>query len=570
MQRKTTLWRFAPLLLLPALSVHAQDLRHAAPPTVPPMQPPATTATPMPLFDVPHAGAGEHIILPALKGIVLLPDADASALRRTAVGVDAAAVPLVNNPAIVGYLQPLIGQPASLASLNLISVGISRILREQGKPFVLAWLPPQDLTDGTVRIVVRPAVVDGAVSVVGAENFSEESYLAWVRQQPGQTVDVQALQEDLAWINHHPFRHAALAAEPGAQPGSVNLSLRVREQAPWRWFVGAENTGTKTTDENRVFWGVNWGNAFGRGDQVSYQLRADPRFQRSMTHSGSYQTDLSWRHVLTLNAAWSQTEPDLGPHFNQKGTSWQLGLRYQVPNAWRHGSWEGDFIAGLDYKFADNNLEFAAIPVSGNETRIVQAVLGASLHQSRGKQGSTVMNLNLLLSPGGSADANNDQAFDVSRSGAPARYAYAKLDAQHSQSLGGDWRWDANASVQLANVPLLGSEQMAAGGVGVLRGFPESTAFGDRGVTLSNELHLPSLQSSSGQQADLYLFMDGAYLQTCGGSAESISLSSAGVGADVQWGRSVTLRMAIGWPLHETAGRDLSRPKGHLRLQWNF
>lgn len=555
-------------------SLAAQELRRAEPPPVPPLAPAEgsfATSRSGALFEAPVAGVGEPVLLPALKGIVLLQDPSESNLRRVVVGVDTASAPSAQQPGIREYLQRALGQPASLASLNRLASGVARLVREAGLPFVSVWIPPQDLTDGTVRIGVRPAVLDGPVQVVGAQHFSPGSYLAWVRQQPGQPVDVPRLQADIDWINRNPFRNAALAAEPGGAPGTTRLSLRVREQDPFRLFAGAENNGTRTTDKNRLFAGFNWGNAFGRGDQASYQLRADPRFEHSITHSASYLMDLPWRHALSLSGAWSRTEPDLGPVFTQKGTSWQLGMRYLWPAAGRVGGWEIDYNLGLDYKYADNNLEFAAIPVVGNETRIVQLAAGTSLRHNRGAQGDTTLAVSLMHSPGGAGSGNNDVAFNASRLGAPARYTYARFDAQNRQRVFSNWTWNVGLNLQIADVALLGSEQMAAGGASALRGYPESAVFGDRGAILINELHAPPWSlGDGGAQIFPYVFFDAASLATRGPGAASVQLASAGFGANMNWGRSVVVRAAIGWPLRNVPGRDFSSWAGHLRLQWSY
>ncbi|RYY50569.1 MAG: ShlB/FhaC/HecB family hemolysin secretion/activation protein, partial [Comamonadaceae bacterium] len=319
--------------------------------------------------------AGEAPIVPLLRGIVLVPDADAASLARRADGVDAGAVALAQSAAIADYLRQAVGQPASLQSLQRLPEGVSRLLREQGQPFVSAWVPPQDLGDGVVRIVVRPAVVEGPVTVTGAVQFSDSAYLRWIRQVPGAVPDTVALQEDIDWINRNAFRNAVLAAEPGSAPDTTRLSLRVRERQPWRVFAGADNSGTRTTDEQRVFAGFNWGNAFGRGDRLSYQYRTDPSRAHGSTHSGSYETDLDWRHVLGLSFSWSTTRPDLGPVFDQSGKSWQLGAQYRVPlpaRAAPGATVRQEVNVGLDFKYSDNNLEFAAIPVTQNKTHVAQ------------------------------------------------------------------------------------------------------------------------------------------------------------------------------------------------------
>lgn len=552
-----------------ALSAQAQDLRHAAPPEVPPIAP----AAPAPEPQSPSTpSANDTRLLAELKGIVLVPDAGPASLERLATGVDTSAVPLAQSAAIDARLRQAIGQPASLASLQDLTDAVSRLLREEGRLFVSVWIPPQDLTEGIVRFAVRPAVTEGPVTVVGAEYFSPDSYSGWIRQQPGTEPDAKQLQEDIDWINRNPFRNATLAAAPGSTPDTTRLSLRVRERRPFRVFAGADNTGTESTDEERIFAGFNWGNAFGRGDQLSYQYRADPSRRRSIAHSGSYLADLPWRHWLALSAAWSKATPDLGPMFDQTGKSWQAGAHYHVPlpsHAANNASIKQAFNIGLDFKDTNNNLEFAAIPVMGNKTHVAQVTLGHTLTRETADSFSSLAS-QLVVSPG-RLSKYNDEAFDGSRAGAQARYAYVRLDGEHSQRLPADLRWDIRANAQYSNVPLLGSEQTAGTGAYAVRGYPESGAFGDKGLVLRNELHLPPLQWDSlpDVSLDTFVFHDAAWLRTVGADAGSIQLSSVGLGAALRWGSAVALDVSVGRPLKRSvAGEDGVRVLSRLQVAY--
>ncbi|WP_343582791.1 ShlB/FhaC/HecB family hemolysin secretion/activation protein [Herbaspirillum sp.] len=542
--------------LVCAYSIHAQDLRNAAPPVVPPLAPAEAAAKESaPLSPLP--AANEAIVLTTIKGIVLVPDTSPASLQRVVSGVDTTATPLAQSNAIGDYLRQAVGQSASLASLRRLADGISRLLHEQGRNFVSVWLPPQDLTNGVVRVVVRQAVMEGAMKVEGAEYFRPASYLTWIRQQPNALLDEAALQEDIDWINRNPFRNATLAAEAGSALDSTRLALRVREKRPLRIFAGVDNSGTKNTGEERIFTGFNWGNAFGRGDQLSYQFKADPDFHRSITHSLNYLTNLPWRHTLGFSGAWSKTTPDMGPLFNQTGTSWQLGTQYRIPLAAirsEHVLLKQEFGADLDFKYADNNLDFATIPVVNNSTKIAQLSLLYTLNRETADNSSS-LSPRLVLSPGGLLHDNRDAAFDGSRAGAPARYAYFRLDVEHSQNLPAKLRWNISANAQYANVPLLGSEMLAGAGAQAVRGYPESGAFGDSGLVLKNELHAPAWKVSDAQ-LDAFVFQDQAWLSTNGQGASNIHLSSIGVGIAMNWNPALTFNVTAAWPLKRDVGGE--------------
>lgn len=346
-----------------------------------------------------------------------------------------------------------------------------------------------------------------------------------------------------------------------------------RERRPFRVFAGVDNSGTKNTDEQRIFAGFNWGNAFGRGDQLSYQYRADPSGKRSVTHSGSYLTDLPWRHSLALSAAWSETTPDLGPMFDQTGKSWQAGAQYSVPLPGRftpNASIKQEFGIGLDFKYTDNNLDFVAIPVMQNKTHIAEMTLGYTLSRETAAS-SSYLSPQLILSPGQLSKYNNNDAFEGSRAGAHARYAYLRLDGEHAQRLPADMRWNVRANMQYSNVPLLGSEQIAGTGVYAVRSYPESEAFGDSGLVLRNELHLPPFPWDGLRDIgiDAFVFHDAAWLRTAGSDAESTRLSSAGLGAALRWGPLVALDVTYGQPLKRgIGGEDGSRLLFRLQVAY--
>src|SRR5690606_38093388 len=127
-----------------------------------------------------------------------------------------------------------------------------------GFPFSLVYLPEQDITEGVLRMVVVRSELDTEIAVEGARYFSAEDYRAALRLEPGAPLAAQNLQGDVAWINRNPFRAATIEARAGARPGTTQLVLKVRESRPVRVFVSADNTGTRTTQEERFAAGLNW------------------------------------------------------------------------------------------------------------------------------------------------------------------------------------------------------------------------------------------------------------------------------------------------------------------------
>jgi hemolysin activation/secretion protein len=485
-------------------------------------------------------------------------------------GLDVSRVPLLQNDGFAIIAHLFIDEPVSRESLDRLIVGVRQQAELQGRKFLSIYLPPQDITGGYVQIVVSEARSEGEVAVRGARWFSEARYRAALRQPAGQPVDAARLQDTVAWLNRNPYRHAVLAAEPGAAPGTTRLVLSVDERRPWQLDTGYDNTGTPTTAEDRVFAGVTWGDAFGRGDQLSYRYTADPRLEHSQSHSGSYTAFLPWGDTAAVYGAWSKIVSEMPEPFTQEGHSWQTGARYDRPLKKSVTGWTRSLSFMADFKYSDNNLEFATLPVTDNVTHIVQ--FGASFTTSRQWSARSLgLTATLYASPGGLTAYNDDAAFDGSRGGATADYVYGKLDAQFAQRLPGNLLWTVTASLQAASGPLLGTEQLNGGGAYAVRGYRESSAFGDDGMVLANELHLSAFPLAKGRdQLDPFVFVDAAWLDTQGPDADSFDLASAGVGLNYQFDRAFSLRAAYGWTLEDLPGGATPSGHGHVGANFSF
>lgn len=498
--------------------------------------------------DLPGGGAlpGETVVIPSLRGIVTVPDAGGAALRvpRGFSGLDVSRTPALDDPAARQVLAFFVGKPASIASLDRLAISVRSWLRLSGQPFVTAYVPPQDVTDGVVRLVVQPARLEGELEVQGAAHFGEQAYRDAVPAKPGAPIDARAVADGVERLNQNPFRSVTVIARPGDQPGTTRLALRVRDERPWRYTLGYSNTGTRATDEDRLSFSALWGDAFGRGDQMGYSFAADPRFERSLAHSAHYTTVFRSLSSLTVYGSYSEIEADLPAPIAQKGKSWQVGARYAMPLG--HGAWRPTLALSGDFKYSDNNLEFAQIPVVDNVTHVVQA--GARLSATRRTEtGGAALGAALFVSPGGVTSRNSDAAFDVSRAGARARYAYVRLDARHEALLPGGFSTSVAATVQLAERPLLGTEQLNGGGAAGVRGYREASAFGDEGVVLNAELHFPGFAFDSDQaRGDPFVFLDAASLREHPPFARSLRPASIGAGFNVQIGRGFSLSFAAG------------------------
>ncbi|PWC31563.1 hypothetical protein TSO221_33770 [Azospirillum sp. TSO22-1] len=571
------------VLLLAAVTAPAaaQDFQRIAPKTPPANPPVRTLPAPLPPAPLP---SGERVILPALKGLVFL--TDAGQLRRDGApetGIDSRRVDILDTPGFRALMAPHLDQPVTLDRLNEIIRQTVVYFREHDHPLVDVLIPEQDISTGTVQILALEFTA-GAVRTEGNRWFSDELLLGEVTTRPGDRILSSRLLADINWLNQNPFRRVDLVYQRSEKPGFSDIVLRTVDQLPLRVNGGYENTGSPTTERGRTFVGINWGNAFWRDHQLSYQFTASPDFlgdrlagsspkAHSTSHSGSYVVPLPWRHTLTMFGSYSESLPVVASGFHQLGRSSQASARYGMPLPTLAGV-EQAVQVGFDWKRTNNNLEFGGFRVSNTSTDVAQWVAGYSASLPDG-WGATAFNATLFVSPGGFNDRNTTAAFQAQRSGTHARYSYGRIGVDRLTTLPEAFSWMVRVQGQLANGALPSSEQLGFGGATSVRGYDERAINGDQGVLVTNELRTPEVSLLKalevGEMDDKLQFLGfwdyGIANNRNPGTGErkAAYVSGVGLGLRYSWPPYLSLRFDYGWALISATGKG-GRTRPHVGL----
>lgn len=470
------------------VSVQGQDFERFAPKPVPQEQ-----QTPEIPSEVPDALGEDDVLVDSLIGVVLVDSLDKVVLEGLQVeGITADDFEILQDEDFPRVIEPYLGQPLSMQSLNQIVRDIIIYYRENDYPVVDVIVPEQDITTGTVQILVVEGRV-GAVRVEGNEWFATKLLSGQVRIQSGDRIKSTKLLKDLSWLNRNPFRSVDLVFAPGEELGGTDVVLRVEDRFPIRVYFGYEDSGNDLTGDERWLMGANWGNAFGLDHQLNYQYTASSNFQDIGAHSASYVVPLPWRHTLTAFGSFVESEtvvPGATP-FNLQGNSAQLGIRYTVPlpdiKTYRH-----EFFAGFDWKQSDSSLEFGVVPVTANTTDIGQFLYGyrGTLPDSHGV---TALDVQVVHAAAGLFDHQSIADYRATRATADNEYTYMRLKFSRLTQLPWELTLSNEFNWQISNASLLSSEQLGFGGYSSIRGYDErELANTDEGWFVRNELRLPA------------------------------------------------------------------------------
>ncbi|MCL4471271.1 MAG: hypothetical protein M1547_09185 [Gammaproteobacteria bacterium] len=153
-----------------------------------------------------------------------------------------------------------------------------------------------------------------------------------------------------------------------------------------------------------------------------------------------------------------------------------------------------------------------------------------------------------------------------------ANYAALRLDLKHTRRFENGWSLFGRVGGQTASGPLISNEQFIAGGVYTVRGYTESAASGDDGLTGGLELRTPSLARQASERLDeliLYAFAEGASLrirEPLPGQTDRFDLLAAGLGLRFKGRGGVSGSLDLAYPFEEAGQVEAGDGRVHFRL----
>ena len=489
-----------------------------------------------------------------------------------------------------------IGQPLNEQKMRELQREIILYYRTHDRPLVDVLYPEQDVSNGMLQVIV----IEGRLKGVRLMRSDGSPYtngwtgapfmLGAIRLRTNEVISESRLLSDVDWLNRNPFRRIEAVYEPDQRDyGLSSVLLRVDERRPWAVDFGYENSGSRLTSEDRLIAGFTWGKAFGLTDHLfRYAFTADPSFELLRAHTASYFAPLPWRHGLRLSGYYLDVEAEPGTGLTLSGAAYQTSLRYEVPLP-AFGKFQHEASIGLDFKSSENNLFFNSVSFVNTPTEIFQIAVGYSavLPDPLGRTSAGIQG---YYSPGDVTDKNTDEAFNLSRPGAEANYAYARFNLERVTVLPWNFTWIIHGGAQIADGNLLPSEQLGMGGYATARGYEEREGNGDQGYLISNELRTPpfsvlgflSKEDPDAQTSILHPARKTAPLEEkiqllafwdygqvsnvelLSGEDAHIVFSSVGVGIRYSLSRHLALRFDYGWQLMDTGLGSPDNSRGHL------
>ena len=176
---------------------------------------------------------------------------------------------LTNVPAAFGTNVTFTGIRAALGDLQMA-------YRERGFVTVSVGLPPQKLTNATVKIKVTEGRLD-AITVKGNHHYSTENVLrALPSLHTNMLLNSHVFQRELDTANANRNRQIYPIIGPGLEPGTSELTLKVKDRLPLHGRVEINNQATPGTPDSRVAFNAQYDNLWQLEHQAGVQYTFSP------------------------------------------------------------------------------------------------------------------------------------------------------------------------------------------------------------------------------------------------------------------------------------------------------
>lgn len=450
-------------------------------------------------------------------------------------------------------VYPFAGPGKSIDDVEKARQALEKTYHDAGYTTVLVDIPEQDVEEGLVVLKVTEGRV-GRLKITGSRYYSlgkiREGVPALAEDQVPHMPTVQKQLEALAEESQD--RNVTPVLRAGTTPGKLDVELQVQDRLPLHGSVEINSRNSANTTLTRVIGSIRYDNLWQLHHSASLQYQVSPQdYDEVEVWSGTYAMPLPlWDSRLAFYGVGisSNTNIATAGALSVIGTGAIYGLRWVKPFL-SSQEYFHTLTGGFDYK--DFGQSIMKIGADSDTTPIHYApfLLGYSfLH--RGEQRLTSMDFNLHISLRGVG--NNAQEFANKRFDAKPDYMYFSGEFKHQEILPYDLRLVLRGAGQVTDGPLISNEQFSAGGVTSVRGYHQTEALGDDGLSGSIELYTPKLLNSDYIQEFRALgFVDGArlwVLQPLQGSPDGYHLASAGAGLRMKAFHSLTNELDFSYP----------------------
>ncbi|MEM9275615.1 MAG: ShlB/FhaC/HecB family hemolysin secretion/activation protein [Cyanobacteria bacterium P01_F01_bin.143] len=461
-------------------------------------------------------------------------------------------------------------RPLSLAELFQARSAITKLYTEKGYVNSGAYIPPQELNNGTVKIAVLEGTLED-IKIRGTKRLNTDYVRSRIERYSTAPINVDELLEALQLLRLDPLiDNVSAELSAGINPGTSLLEIEIEEADNFTIHSTFDNKRSPSVGTNRRGAGLVHSNLLGFGDKITFDY---------VNTEGSDNLDFSYGVPInakngTLRMAYGLSSNDVieDPFtpldIETESEYFEFGLRQPLINTPQR-----EFVLGMTFSYQDSstkllNESFQLSPGADEDgnTRI-SALRFFQEYVTRNEQQVVALRSQFSFGLDVFGATINDDAPD-------SLFLAWRGQSQWIRRLDEDFLLVLRGDLQLASTDLVPVEQFRIGGVNSVRGYRQDFALADSGLTAGAEMRIPlfRIRKLDGIM-HLTPFVDlGSIWNTSDVDIDTDFLASVGLGLNFSTGSGLNARIDWGIPLVdvETRGDSLQEDGIHFSLDFGF
>ena len=451
-------------------------------------------AAPMAVSAAPAVPApGESIARPAVPDSKPVVEADKAAAAAAPAGTTFQLQSVkvnhegmkLKDAELKAITDTVLGKAINAAELNKMVGKLTTYVRSHGYPAAIAYIPEQTAQAGNLTLNIEP----GRFAKITIENGGvlqekvAKGYLASLKQ--GDIIRTKKLEKSLRNLRDLPGVAVTASLSPGAEQGTSNLTVKIKDHDRDAYVLYAENYGSKAAGRYRYGLQADWRNLSKLGDK----LNVGGLISNNHQHGYNIGYEIPTGHSATvLGIGYSRSDYELGGVFSQlgvEGKSDTVSLYGRTPLI-------NSAASGLNLVYAANYRRLT------DEIRGFEFGKRHSYGFSLGVDGrertpESALLYNVTLHTGSLTPDSREADALATAGDTKGRFFKGTFDATGLQKLGGPFDVMLKLSGQKAASNLDSSEHIYLGGAKGVRAYPQGEASGDEGIlgTLELRYHTP-------------------------------------------------------------------------------
>ena len=471
-------------------------------------------------------------------------------------------------------VYPYLGPGRGVGDVEQARSSLEKLIQSKGFQTVAVQIPAQNPTGGTIYLDIMEGTV-GRLRVRDAKYSLPSRVKAAVPSlAEGSVPNFNQVSSEIVELNQAPDRRVTPSLKAGIIPGTVDIDLKVEDTLPLHGSLELNNRYSINTPPLRLDASASYNNLWQLNHTIGGNVQFSPEDPSQVqVYSGYYVARIpGWSAVsFVVQGVKQESNVNTLGDIAVAGRGDVEGLRAIITLPGQTEFYHSVTL-GFDHKHFDQNVTIAGTTLPTPVTYYPFSLNYTGTWAPKGSITTADVGLTFAVRELGS----DRTEYDLNRFKADGNFITIRGDISHQRDLPKGFQVYGKLQGQVADQPLVNSEQFAGGGLGTVRGYLEAEVLGDDGVAATVELRSPNVlptRRTASNEWRFYLFAEGGYyslLNPLPQQTGDFELASIGLGTRIHWHEHFNGSLDLALPLTSESSTNAFDPRATFRVWGEF